>query len=230
MVSGAGRGYVSDSSGQRNVTQEPRTTREDGPLFVVGLTGNIASGKSLVAARLTRHGIPVVDADLLARDVVRPGTPALAAITAHFGDSVLAADGTLDRAALRQRVFSDPEARKALEAITHPAIGAARSAAVAALAARGASVVVCDIPLLYEAGLTTAVDAVILVDAPVAVRRERLIRDRGLSAADADAMIAAQWPADRKRATATWIIENHGSRAELEAKVDALLSELRASE
>jgi dephospho-CoA kinase len=200
------------------------------PLFVVGLTGNIASGKSLVAARLARHGIPIVDADLLARDVVRPGTPALAAIVDHFGADVLTPDGTLDRASLRQRVFADPAARKALEAITHPAIGAARAEAVAGLAARGAKVVVCDIPLLYEAGLATSVDAVLLVDAPVAVRRERLIRDRGLSAADADAMIAAQWPADRKRATATWILENQGTRAELEVQVDALLSELRASE
>jgi dephospho-CoA kinase len=195
------------------------------PPLLVGLTGNIASGKSTVAARLRTLGAHVIDADALARAVVAAGEPALAAIAARW-PAVIAADGTLDRAALRQRVFADPAERAALEAITHPAIAARRDAALAAARAAGARVVVYDVPLLFEAGLTGSVDRIVLVDAPEPVRRERLMRDRGLSAADADAAIAAQWPSARKRPLAQHVLDNDGTPAELLAQVDALWAAL----
>ncbi|MEN9790897.1 MAG: hypothetical protein RLZZ63_555 [Gemmatimonadota bacterium] len=194
----------------------------------IGLTGNIAAGKSAVAERLRAHGLTVIDADALAREVVAPGSPALDSIVARWGPRVLRADGTLDRAALRSIVFADPTERAALEAITHPAIERLRSARVAEAAARGETLVILDIPLLFEAGLTKSVDRILLVDAPVAVRRERLVRDRGLSTTEADAMIAAQGPAETKRGQADWIIENDGTLARLAERVDALLPALRA--
>jgi len=198
-------------------------------MHVIGLTGNIAAGKSTVAAGLTAAGLPVIDADTLAREVVAPGTPALAAIVARWGPTILAADGTLDRAALRRRILADPADRTALEAITHPAIAARRAARTAELAATGAPVVICDIPLLFEAQLEDTVDEIVLVDAPVAVRRARLIRDRGIAPSEADALIAAQMPAERKRAYADVVMENAGSRADLEAAIAMLVTRVRAA-
>jgi dephospho-CoA kinase len=196
---------------------------------IVGLTGNIASGKSAVAARLADHGALVVDADVLAREAVEPGRPALAAIVGRWGPKVLRRDGALDRAALRRLVFADPAERAALDAIVHPAVGRLRNAAVETARRRGEPLVICDIPLLFEAGLDRTVDIIVLVDAPVATRRARLIRDRALDPADADAMIAAQWPAERKRARADHIIENDGTLEDLDAKVDALWATLSAA-
>ena len=195
-------------------------------MHVIGLTGNIAAGKSTVAAGLTAAGLPVIDGDTLAREVVAPGTPALAAIVARWGPTILAADGTLDRAALRRRILADPADRTALEAITHPAIAARRAARTAELAATGAPVVICDIPLLFEAQLEDTVDEIVLVDAPVAVRRARLIHDRGLAPSEADALIAAQMPAERKRAHADVVIDNAGSRADLDAAIAMLVRRL----
>lgn len=191
-------------------------------MLVVGLTGNIAAGKSAVAARLAAHGVPIVDADRLAREAVVPGSAALARIVERWGSAVLDADGSLDRTALRRIVFADPAERRALDAIVHPEVGRLRDEAVAALRARGERLVVCDIPLLFEAGLETTVDHIVLVDAPVAMRRERLVRDRGLSTAEADAMIAAQLPSEAKRARSHAIVENAGTRAELDGAIDAL--------
>jgi dephospho-CoA kinase len=198
-------------------------------MHVIGLTGNIAAGKSTVAAGLAAAGLPVIDADTLAREIVAPGTPALAAIVARWGPTILAADGTLDRAALRRRILADPADRTALEAITHPAIAARRAARTAELAATGAPVIICDIPLLFEAQLEDTVDEIVLVYAPVAVRRARLIRDRGIAPAEADALIAAQMPAEWKRAHADVVIENAGSRSELEAAIAMLVTRLRAT-
>jgi dephospho-CoA kinase len=189
---------------------------------IIGLTGNIAAGKSAVAARLAALGAHLVDADLLAREAVAPGSPALAAIVARWGPGMLTAAGTLDRAALRHLVFRDATERAALDAIVHPEVARRRETAVAAAEAAGADLVVCDIPLLFEAGLEDTVDAVILVDAPESVRRDRIVRDRGLTPADADAMIAAQMPSERKRARADYIIDNTGTREALVAQVDAL--------
>jgi dephospho-CoA kinase len=192
----------------------------------LGLTGNIASGKSTVARLLTARGVPVIDADQLAREVVAPGTPGLAAVLRRFGPAVQAADGTLDRAALRRVVFADPVARRDLEAIVHPAIDAARRTRVAALAAAAVPLAVLDIPLLYEAGLDGQVDAVLLVDAPTPVRLARLVRDRGLTAAEAQAMIDAQQPADAKRARARWVLDNDADPAQLAARLDTLWREI----
>ncbi|MHB1297791.1 MAG: dephospho-CoA kinase [Gemmatimonadaceae bacterium] len=191
-------------------------------MLTVGLTGNIASGKSAVAAQLASLGALIVDADILAREAVEPGRPALLAIEARWGHGVLRRDGSLDRAALRRIVFADPAERTALDAIVHPAVARLRHAAVETARRRGEALVVCDIPLLFEAGLEGTVDRIVLVDAPVEVRRDRIVRDRGLAPEEADAMIAAQMPADAKRARAHYVIDNDGTLEELEARVDAL--------
>ena len=197
--------------------------REHVPLHI-GLTGNIASGKSSVARQLAALGAVVIDADVLAREVVAPGTEGFDAVVDHFGPTVLAADGSLDRSALRRRVFHDAAARSALNAIVHPAIARLRDHRFAEAAARGATVVISDIPLLFEVGLEHAFDGIILVDAAASVRHARLMRDRGLSSIDADAMLAAQWPSAQKRSGATWVIDNDGSLAQLEARVPQLWS------
>lgn len=189
---------------------------------IVGLTGNIAAGKSLVAQRLVELGAPLVDADLLAREAVAPGSAGLAAIVARWGPGLLAADGSLDRAALRRIVFADADERRALDAIVHPEVARLRDLALARHRADGARVVVCDIPLLFEAALEDSVDTIVLVHAPAALRRERLLRDRGLSAAEADAMIGAQMPSEWKRERADHVLENVGTRDELRAAVDRL--------
>ncbi len=189
-------------------------------MLVVGLTGNIGSGKSAVTRMLAVRGVLVIDADTLARQAVAPGTPALGAIVARWGNVMLTADGTLDRGALRRIVFANPADRTALDAIVHPAVKAGRDALLAAARARGERVVVCDIPLLFEAGLTGDVDVIVLVDAPRDIRLERLVRDRGLSRADAAAMIDAQMPAEPKRARADYVIDNTGTLDELAARVD----------
>ena len=186
-------------------------------MLLIGLTGNIAAGKTAVARHFAAWGATLIDADTLSRDAVAPGTPALAAIAERWGAGVLAPDGSLDRAALRAVVFADPAERTALNAIVHPEVARRRDTAVAAAVARGDRLVVCDIPLLFEAGLEDAVAGIVLVDAPRAVRLGRLMRDRGLDAAAAGAMIDAQWPSERKRARADWIIDNTGTLAELEA-------------
>ena len=194
----------------------------------LALTGNIAAGKSTVAAMLAAHGATIIDADVLSREAVAPGTAGLDAVVERFGAQVLAADGTLDRAALRARVFNDAVARDALNAIVHPAVRRLRDEAVRAAGERGDRIVISDIPLLFEVGLEHAFDGVILVDAPEAMRRERMVRDRGLSDAVAQAMIDAQWPSDRKRAGATWIVENDGSREALAARVDVVWRDVEA--
>ncbi|HLA90953.1 MAG TPA: dephospho-CoA kinase [Gemmatimonadaceae bacterium] len=190
------------------------------PMLVVGLTGNIASGKSTVARALAARGVTVIDADVLARAAVGPGSAALSRIVTRWGPALLGADGALDRAALRRHVFGHPAELAALNAIVHPEVARRRDALLDAARTRGERIVVCDIPLLFEAGLTGEVDVVVLVDAPAAVRLERLRRDRALSEEDAQAMIAAQLPAEAKRPGADFVIENAGSREALAARVD----------
>lgn len=189
-------------------------------MLVVGLTGNIGSGKSTVARALAAYGVPLIDADLLAREAVAPGSPALEAIAARFGASVLAAGGALDRAALRKIVFANPSERTALDAIVHPAVKARRVALLAEQQKRGARVVVCDIPLLFETGLDREVDVIVLVDAPRELRLERIERDRGLTHAEALAMIDAQQPAEGKRARADYVIDNDTTLEALHTRVD----------
>jgi dephospho-CoA kinase len=193
----------------------------------LALTGNIAAGKSTVAALLADHGATIIDADLLAREAVAPGSPGLAAVIAQFGTALLRPDGTLDRAALRQRVFADASAREALNAIVHPEVRRRRDAAVQAAVARGDQIIISDIPLLFEVGLEGEFDGVILVDAAPEVRLARLVGERGLSAEEARRMIDAQWPSDRKRQGATWIIDNNGPRDALVARVGEVWDAIR---
>ncbi len=193
----------------------------------VGLTGNIASGKSTVARLLAERHATIIDADVLARRAVAVGTPAYEAIVARWGDTVLASDGTLDRAALRRIVFSDPRELEALNAIVHPVVRRLWEEELAAARARGDRIVISDVPLLFERGLADRFDRIILVDAPSAVRLERLMRDRGLSEGEASRMLAAQMPADAKRERADFVIDNAGSREALRARVDEVWDALQ---
>lgn len=193
----------------------------------VGLTGNIASGKSSVARVWQSLGTPVVDADRLARSVVEPGTPALQAIARRWGAGVLDAQGRLDRAALRRIVFRDPRQRAELERIVHPAVAALREQEFARAAAAGEPLVVADVPLLFEVGMEDQFDVVVLVDAPEPLRLERLVRDRGLHPEEARSMIAAQMPSEQKRERADLVVDNTGSLAELQARARSAWDELR---
>ena len=188
----------------------------------LGLTGNIASGKSAVATLLASHGATIIDADRLAREAVAPGTPGFASVVDYFGPDIVGDDGTLDRAALRRRVFSDPVQRDALNAIVHPAVARLRDARVAEARGRGDRVVVNDIPLLFEVGLEHLFDGVLLVDAPDEERLRRLMDDRGLGREEALAMMGLQLPSAEKRARATWVIDNDGSREQLAGRVAEL--------
>ena len=158
----------------------------------------------------------MIDADALVREVQAPGEPVLAEIAARFGADMLMADGSLDRAALRRRVMADPVQREALNRIVHPAVRERRDALLAAARARGDHVVVSDIPLLYETNDAASFDVVVLVDAPDAVRRARLITHRELADEEAQRMIDAQLPAAEKRGRSDFIIENDGDRDALE--------------
>lgn len=189
-------------------------------MLSVALTGNVAAGKTTVAQVWRARGATIVEADQLVREVQAPGSPVLEAIRARFGDGVLRGDGTLDRAALRRIVFSDAEARAALNAIVHPAVQQRRAELLAAAAARGDRIVVSDIPLLFEVLDPAAFDVVVLVDAPVEVRRERLIRDRGLLPDEADRLMAAQLPSGPKRERSHIVLDNDGSMAALRAAAD----------
>ncbi len=184
-----------------------------------GLTGNIASGKSAVAQLLAGYGATVIDADLLAREAIAPGTLGYDQVIAHFGAELRLPDGQIDRSALRRLVFSDPLERDVLNGIVHPAVARLREARMADAAAVGADIVVSDIPLLFEVGLEHAFDGIVLVDAPPALRLARLTTDRGLPESVAQAMMDAQWPSARKRAGATWVIDNDGSREQLAMRV-----------
>ena len=197
-------------------------------MLLVALTGNIASGKSAVAAIFVARGATLIDADVLARRAVRVGTPGYDAIVKRWGDSVLSADGVLDRGALRRIVFDQPDELRALNAIVHPGVERMRADLVASARARGDRIVVCDIPLLFEANLTEGFDRIVLVDAPRPVRLERLVRDRGLRETEAMAMIAQQMPADLKRARADFVIDNDGTRQALEQRVEDVWRALSA--
>jgi dephospho-CoA kinase len=199
-------------------------------MLLVGLTGNIASGKSTVSRMLAERGATIVDSDVLARRAVEVGTPGYRRIVERWGDAVLAADGRLDRAALRRVVFGDPTELERLNAIVHPEVERMRDELVAEALRRGDRIVVCDIPLLFERELGEDFDRVVLVDAPRGVRLERLVRDRGLAETEANAMIAAQMSAEAKRARADIVIDNDGTLADLEQKVAAAWATLLQAE
>jgi dephospho-CoA kinase len=191
----------------------------------VGLTGGVASGKSTVSAILADLGAIVIDSDKLAREVVEPGTPGLAAVVEEFGEDVLADDGGLDRAALGAIVFADDEKRRRLEGILHPLIRA-RSAEIEAQAPAGA-LVVHDIPLLAESGQADRFDAVVVVDVPEETQVERMTSQRGWTEQDARSRIAAQASREQRRAIATCVIENTGTKDDLRERVAEVVEELR---
>jgi dephospho-CoA kinase len=197
-------------------------------MYRVALTGNIASGKSAVAQVWSRLGASIIDADELARRAASPGSPGLERIVAEFGTSVLTPEGELDRAALRSVVFAEDRKRQRLESILHPEIARLRLAEEARLEARGVRIVVHVIPLLFEVGLQHAFDAVVVVEAPEEMRLARIVAGRGLGAEEARRMIAAQMPAELKRAEATIVIENRGTVTELEFKAEQVWHELEA--
>jgi dephospho-CoA kinase len=184
----------------------------------VGLTGNVASGKTTVANLFREWGATVIDADTLVREAQQPGTPTLAAIRERFGDGILRPDGTLDRSALRQLVLGDPAARRDLEALVHPYVRRRRDELARAAETAGARVLVNDIPLLFETLDPAAFDVVVLVDADPDVRRARLVHGRGLDPAEADRLLASQLPAAAKRGRSDFVLDNSGSPAELRAR------------
>lgn len=195
-------------------------------MLLVGLTGNIGSGKSTVAQMLSERGATIIDADVLARRAVELGTAAFEKIIAKWGAAVLGPDGHLDRAALRRVVFADHEQLEELNQIVHPEVERLRGRLVEQARKRGDRLVVCDIPLLFERHMTDRFDRIILVDAHRGVRLERLVKDRGLSETEAMDMIAAQMPAELKRARADFIIENDGTLTQLERRVQDVWSSL----
>lgn len=199
----------------------------------VGLTGGIGAGKSEVTRRFASRGAIVIDADALAREVVEPGTPGLAAVLAEFGPEVEAADGTLDRDALAAKVFGDDEARARLNGIVHPLI-ADRVGVLMAEAAAGpaGTVVINDVPLIVEAGVADRYAAIIVVDAPVEVQLDRLTRLRGMTREAAQARMDVQASREQRLAIADYVIVNDGDLDALETQVDQIWAQLhkRAAE
>ena len=195
-------------------------------MLVIGLTGNIGSGKSTVAQLLSERGATIIDADVLARRAVELGTPAYDRIVKRWGTSIIGPDRQLDRAGLRRTVFSDPSQLEELNEIVHPEVESLRHRLLEEARQRGDRVVVCDIPLLFEKHMAPRFDRIILVDAPRPLRLDRLVRDRGLRETEAMAMIAAQMPAELKRAGADFILENDGTLNALEQQVADVWTQL----
>ena len=197
--------------------------------LLVGLTGGIATGKSFVSELLRRRGHVVIDADVLARDVVAPGAPALAMIAAEFGRDVVAADGTLDRKKLGAIVFADPAKRKRLEQITHPAIRERCAQRVAELVERGfAGLVFYDAAILIESLNHPSMDTIVVVATDDATQRARLVARDGIDVAEAERRIRSQMPVAEKVKLANYVIDNSGDRAATEAQLDRVLRALEA--
>ncbi|MBW8481108.1 dephospho-CoA kinase [Actinomadura parmotrematis] len=195
-------------------------------MLKVGLTGGIGSGKSEVSARLGALGALVIDADKIAREVVEPGTPGLAAVVAEFGDGVLLPGGGLDREKVGGIVFADPDRLKALNAIVHPLVGERMQRLMDAAPAD--AIVVDDVPLLVENRLAGFYDVVVVVDAPVEAQLDRLTAKRGMTADAAQARIDAQATREERRAVADHLLDNSGTLDELRAAVDAVWADLTA--
>jgi len=194
--------------------------------FSVALTGGIASGKTTVANLLAEHGALLIDSDQLAREVVEPGTPGLAQVVTRFGEQVLTQAGSLDRQALGDIVFADAAARADLNAIVHPLVRRRRAELIAQAAAD--QIVVSVIPLLVETGLVDQFDAVVVVDVPSQTQVARLVRRNDISPEQAQARLDAQASRAERLAAADWVVTNSGSRAELEAQVERLWSQMRS--
>lgn len=199
-------------------------------MIKVGLTGGIGSGKSTVAGMLAEHDIPVVDADLIARQIVEPGQPALRELAEAFGRDILHADGSLNRAELARRAFVDEEHTLLLNSITHPRIRAETERRFDAAAQAGASSVLYDMPLLVDNGLHTGMDLTIVVDVDVETRVKRLISSRGLDEQDVRRRIAAQIDDETRRAAADVIIDNNGGLDALAPQIELVMVRIRAAE
>ena len=196
---------------------------------LIGLTGGIASGKSTVAAILRRLGAQVIDADALAREIVQPRQPAWKEIVETFGEDVLQADDTLDRKKLRTRIFANPDARKQLEAITHPKIRQLAQQKIADCAAAGVSLVVYEAPLFFETNIHSWLRPVILVACDTMTQRRRLQQRDNLAQSEIEEHLGAQMSLEEKRKLADYVIENNGSLADLEKKVEALVKTILAT-
>ena len=192
-------------------------------LHLFGLTGGIGSGKSTVGRRFRARGLPVIDADELAREAVAKGSRGLAEIVERFGDGVLDAHGELDRKKLAARVFADDDARRALNAITHPRVGELSIARTAALDAAGEPLACYEVPLLFEAGLDAALAPVVVVAAPLETQVARAVARDGSSPSDVLARVRAQLPLDEKVRRATFVIDNAGSLEQTLAQADDVL-------
>ncbi|MDP9948604.1 MULTISPECIES: dephospho-CoA kinase [Streptomyces] len=193
-------------------------------MLKVGLTGGIGAGKSEVSRLLVERGAVLIDSDRIAREVVEPGTPGLAAVVEEFGPDILTAEGTLDRPALGALVFADDQRRAALNAIVHPLVGA--RAAELERAAPEDAVVVHDVPLLTENGLAPLYDLVVVVDASAETQLDRLVTLRGMTESDARARMAAQATREERRAVADLVVDNDGTHEALVEQVDAVWDEL----
>jgi len=197
-------------------------------MLKVGLTGGIGSGKSTVSSALAAYGAAVVDADAIAREVVEPGTPGLAAVVAEFGEEVLAPDGGLDRPRLGEVVFADGDRLAALNAIVHPLVARRSAELMEEAVASGVEVVVYDVPLLVENGLGPLYDVVVVVDAPDGVRVERVAENRGVPREQVLARIRAQADRDARLAAADLVVDNSGTPEELRERVARLWEDLLA--
>jgi dephospho-CoA kinase len=193
------------------------------PIRKIAMTGGIATGKTYVADRLRAAGVPIVDADVLAREVVALGTPALAAIRQRFGPDVIRRDGTMDRIRVGQIIFKDKRARQDLEAIIHPAVQKAVDKYFATLPKK-TPFAVADIPLLYETGRENQFSDVIVVACPRAMQLERVMERNKLTKEDAERRLAAQWPIEKKVEKATFVIKTDGTFDETNAQVDKLIA------
>ena len=193
------------------------------PPFILGLTGGIASGKTAAADRLESLGATLVDTDLISREVVEPGQPALTQIEQHFGPEVIQDDGYLNRAALRERVFQDPNERQWLEALLHPLI---RQTTIDRALNAQTPLAVVVVPLLFESGHYGEIDASLVIDVPVEIQRQRTLSRDGVSEAQIDSILAAQFDRQSRLDRADYVISNTGTLDELYSQVDALYHQL----
>lgn len=197
-------------------------------MHVFGLTGGVASGKSVVADRFRRRGVPVIDADVLARQAVVPGSPALSRIVDHFGPGILSHDGVLDRALLAKRVFDDREQLATLNTIVHPEVARLLEARLDELRKQNTELVCYEVPLLFENGLQERLRPVVLVATSPRLQVERAITRSGWTEAQARARIEAQWSLDDKRALADYVIDNDGTLEQTRLRADEVLRAVRA--
>jgi dephospho-CoA kinase len=196
-------------------------------MLTIGLTGNVASGKTTVADRWREQGVPVVDADRLGHDVLRGDRAARTALVEAFGPEIVATDGAIDRAALGRRAFTSPQATEQLNDIVHPSLLARLERRLKELEQEGHEIVVVDAALIFEFGLDRDLDVLVLVTAPGEVRAERLRRKRGIDDERIEQLMASQQPDADKAANCDFVIDNEGSLDELRTRADAVLTEIR---